>query len=100
MQKKLADYLKVLIDLRDNILHEFYEPGSLLLCDEAIVLIGLLTGLNVVDCNLCLKVYVFLSKIYICPIVLTMLLHIRKRISTLSKESLIFLCTYDQEVTT
>jgi len=55
MQKKLADYLKVLIDLRDNILHEFYEPGSLLLCDEAIVLIGLLTGLNVVDCNLCLK---------------------------------------------
>nr|CAG4648582.1 EOG090X043H [Polyphemus pediculus] len=55
MQKKLADYLKVLIDLRDSVLHEFYEPGSLLLSDEAVVLLGLLLGLNVVDCNLCLK---------------------------------------------
>lgn len=57
MQKKLADYLKVLIDLRDTVLHEFYEPGSLLLSEDAVVLLGLLLGLNVVDCNLCLKVY-------------------------------------------
>nr|CAG4636913.1 EOG090X043H [Ceriodaphnia reticulata] len=55
MQKKLADYLKVLIDQRDSVLHEFYEPGALLLCDEAVILLGLLLGLNVVDCNLCLK---------------------------------------------
>ena len=56
MQKKLADYLKVLIDQRDSVLHEFYEPGALLLCDEAVILLGLLLGLNVVDCNLCMKV--------------------------------------------
>nr|CAG4646952.1 EOG090X043H [Megafenestra aurita] len=55
MQKKLADYLKILIDQRDTTLHEFYEPGALLLCDEAVILLGLLLGLNVVDCNLCLK---------------------------------------------
>lgn len=62
MQKKLADYLKVLIDQRDSILHDYYEPGSLLLSDEAVILLGLLLGLNVVDCNLCLKVH-FLSSI-------------------------------------
>ena len=61
MQKKLADYLKVLIDLRDTVLHEFYEPGSLLLSDEAVVLLGLLLGLNIVDCNLCLKVLISYS---------------------------------------
>ncbi|EFX85697.1 hypothetical protein DAPPUDRAFT_193440 [Daphnia pulex] len=55
MQKKLADYLKVLIDQRDSVLHEYYEPGALLLCDEAVIVLGLLLGLNVVDCNLCLK---------------------------------------------
>ncbi|XP_057378498.1 RUN and FYVE domain-containing protein 2-like isoform X1 [Daphnia carinata] len=55
MQKKLADYLKVLIDQRDGVLHEYYEPGALLLCDEAVIVLGLLLGLNVVDCNLCLK---------------------------------------------
>ena len=64
MQKKLADYLKVLFDQRENgILLEFYEPGALLLSDESVVLLGLLLGLNVVDCNLCLKVSLFLSKI-------------------------------------
>ena len=55
MQKKLADYLKILIDQRD-VLQDFYEPGALLLSDEAVILLGLLLGLNVVDCNLCLKV--------------------------------------------
>nr|CAG4640766.1 EOG090X043H [Eulimnadia texana] len=55
MQKKLADYLKVLLDHRDTLLLEFYEPGSLLLSDEAVILLGLLLGLNIVDCNLCLK---------------------------------------------
>ena len=56
MQKNLADFLKVLFDKRDTVLLEFYEPGALLLSDESVVLSGLLLGLNVVDCNLCLKV--------------------------------------------
>lgn len=56
MQKKLADYLKVLIDHRDEALAEYFEPDALMLSDEAIVIIGLLVGLNVIDCNLCVKV--------------------------------------------
>jgi hypothetical protein len=56
MQKKLSDYLKIIIDQRDSLLHDYYEPGALLLSDEAVILLGLLLGLNVVDCNLCLKV--------------------------------------------
>nr|CAG4645452.1 EOG090X043H [Lynceus sp. MCZ IZ 141354] len=55
MQKKLADYMKILLENKENILMEYYEPGALLLSDEAVVLLGLLLGLNVVDCNLCLK---------------------------------------------
>ncbi|KAJ8931498.1 hypothetical protein NQ314_015569 [Rhamnusium bicolor] len=53
--KKLADYLKVLIDHRDEALAEYFEPDALMLSDEAIVIIGLLVGLNVIDCNLCVK---------------------------------------------
>lgn len=56
MQKKLADYLKVLIDHKDETLVEYFEPEALMLSDEAIVIIGLLVGLNVIDCNLCVKV--------------------------------------------
>ncbi|XP_018331063.1 RUN and FYVE domain-containing protein 2 isoform X2 [Agrilus planipennis] len=55
MQKKLADYLKVLIDHKDETLVEFYEPDALMLSDEVIIIIGLLVGLNVIDCNLCVK---------------------------------------------
>ncbi|XP_076054246.1 RUN and FYVE domain-containing protein 2-like isoform X2 [Oratosquilla oratoria] len=55
MQKKLADYFRQLIEHRDDLLTEFYEPGSLMLADEAIVIMGLLVGLNVIDCNLCVK---------------------------------------------
>ncbi|CAH0558892.1 unnamed protein product [Brassicogethes aeneus] len=55
MQKKLADYLKVLIDNKDEALAEYFEPDALMLSDEAIVIIGLLVGLNVIDCNLCVK---------------------------------------------
>ncbi|XP_066156266.1 RUN and FYVE domain-containing protein 2 isoform X1 [Euwallacea fornicatus] len=55
MQKKLADYLKVLIDYKDETLVEYFEPDALMLSDEAIIIIGLLVGLNVVDCNLCVK---------------------------------------------
>lgn len=56
MQKKLADYLKVLIDHRDDLLFEYFEPDALMLSDEAIVVMGLLVGLNVIDCNFCVKV--------------------------------------------
>ncbi len=68
MQKKLSDYLKILIDQKDSVLHEFYEPGSLLLSDEAVILLGLLLGLNVVDCNLCLKVIHHLQLIKFSPL--------------------------------
>jgi hypothetical protein len=56
MQKKLADYLKILIDHKDDLLSEYFEPDALMMSDEAIVIMGLLVGLNVVDCNLCVKV--------------------------------------------
>ncbi|XP_071560675.1 RUN and FYVE domain-containing protein 2 isoform X1 [Temnothorax nylanderi] len=55
MQKKLADYLKVLIDHRDDILSEYFEPDALMMSEEAIVVMGLLVGLNVIDCNFCVK---------------------------------------------
>lgn len=56
MQKKLADYLKILIDHKDDLLSEYFEPDALMMSDEAIVIMGLLVGLNVIDCNLCVKV--------------------------------------------
>ncbi|PSN57597.1 RUN and FYVE domain-containing protein 2 [Blattella germanica] len=55
MQKKLADYLKILIDHKDDLLSEYFEPDALMLSDEAIIIMGLLVGLNVIDCNLCVK---------------------------------------------
>ncbi|XP_034934428.1 RUN and FYVE domain-containing protein 2 isoform X2 [Chelonus insularis] len=55
MQKKLADYLKVLIDHRDDLLSEYFEPDALMMSEEAIVVMGLLVGLNVIDCNFCVK---------------------------------------------
>ncbi|XP_022102696.1 RUN and FYVE domain-containing protein 2-like isoform X2 [Acanthaster planci] len=54
MQKNLADYFKALLERKD-VLSEWYEPGALLLEEEAPVIAGLLVGLNVIDCNLCLK---------------------------------------------
>ncbi|XP_069051458.1 RUN and FYVE domain-containing protein 1 isoform X1 [Lepisosteus oculatus] len=54
MQKKMADYLKALLDHKD-LLSEFYEPGALLLEEEGSVIVGMLVGLNVIDANLCLK---------------------------------------------
>ncbi|XP_077285023.1 RUN and FYVE domain-containing protein 2 isoform X2 [Arctopsyche grandis] len=55
MQKKLADYLRVLLEHRDQALAEYFEPHALVLSDEAVVIMGLLLGLNVIDCNLCVK---------------------------------------------
>ncbi|KFB37662.1 AGAP003431-PB-like protein [Anopheles sinensis] len=55
MQKKLADYLQVLVEHRDDSLVEYYEPHALMLSDEIIIIVGILVGLNVIDCNLCVK---------------------------------------------
>ncbi|XP_055971650.1 RUN and FYVE domain-containing protein 1 [Sorex fumeus] len=54
MQKKLADYLRILVDHR-HLLSEFYEPQALMMEEEGTVMVGLLVGLNVLDANLCLK---------------------------------------------
>uniref|UniRef100_A0AAR2LKY8 RUN and FYVE domain containing 1 n=1 Tax=Pygocentrus nattereri TaxID=42514 RepID=A0AAR2LKY8_PYGNA len=54
MQKKVADYMKVLINRRD-LLSEFYEPGALVMEEEGSVIVGMLVGLNVIDANLCVK---------------------------------------------
>ncbi|KAI5104824.1 RUN and FYVE domain-containing protein 1, partial [Silurus meridionalis] len=54
MQKKVADYLKVLINRKD-LLGEFYEPGALITEEEGAVVVGMLVGLNVIDANLCVK---------------------------------------------
>ncbi|XP_067138223.1 RUN and FYVE domain-containing protein 2-like isoform X1 [Centruroides vittatus] len=55
MQKRLADYFRFLVDKKDEILAEFYEDESLMMSEEAVVIGGLLVGLNVIDCNLCVK---------------------------------------------
>ncbi|XP_056140318.1 RUN and FYVE domain-containing protein 1 [Lampris incognitus] len=54
MQKKVADYMKALLDRKD-LLTEFYDPGALMMEDEGTVIVGLLVGLNVIDANLCIK---------------------------------------------
>ncbi|XP_027007808.2 RUN and FYVE domain-containing protein 1 isoform X2 [Tachysurus fulvidraco] len=54
MQKKVADYMKVLINKKD-LLEEFYEPGAVVLEEEGAVIAGMLVGLNVIDANLCVK---------------------------------------------
>ena len=55
MQKKLGDYVKVLVEQREMLLAEYYEPEALLVSEEGVLLTGLLVSLNIVDCNLCLK---------------------------------------------
>ena len=54
MQKKLADYMKILVDEK-TLTAEFYEPEALMRSEEAVLLCGLLVSLNIVDCNICLK---------------------------------------------
>uniref|UniRef100_A0A3Q3M306 RUN and FYVE domain containing 1 n=1 Tax=Mastacembelus armatus TaxID=205130 RepID=A0A3Q3M306_9TELE len=54
MQKKVADYMKAVLDRKD-LLSEFYDSGALMLEEEGAVMGGLLVGLNVIDANLCIK---------------------------------------------
>ena len=62
MQKKLADYFKALMDQHDALIGEFYEDFALMVSDEAIIIMGLLMSLNVVDCNVCIKVMQILTR--------------------------------------
>ncbi|KAJ8724451.1 hypothetical protein PYW08_015925 [Mythimna loreyi] len=55
MQKRIADYLRILLEHREDTLEEYFEPHALMLNEEAVIITGLLVGLNVVDCNLCVK---------------------------------------------
>lgn len=54
MQKKIADYMKALLDRKD-LLSEFYDTGALMVEEEGSVMGGLLVGINVIDANLCIK---------------------------------------------
>lgn len=56
MQKRLADYMRIILEHREDTLEEYFEPHALMLNEEAVIITGLLVGLNVVDCNLCVKV--------------------------------------------
>ncbi len=55
MKKKLSDYFRLLLDNREILLTDYYEENALMMSDEAIVIGGLLVGLNILDCNLCVK---------------------------------------------
>jgi len=55
MQKKLADYLHALVERKDTLLIDYYEPHALMMSDEINLIKGILLGLNVIDCNLCVK---------------------------------------------
>ncbi len=55
MQKRLGDYLSALIANTDA-LKDFYETSALLRSEEdSAHVVGLVTSLNVVDCNICVK---------------------------------------------
>ncbi|XP_028408574.1 RUN and FYVE domain-containing protein 2-like [Dendronephthya gigantea] len=54
MQKKIADYLNSLLTRKD-ILSEWYEQSATMIGEEGAVIGGLLVGLNVIDCNMCIK---------------------------------------------
>ena len=55
MNKQLSDYFRLLLEQREKLLQDYYEEYALMMSDEAIVIGGLLVGLNILDCNLCLK---------------------------------------------
>lgn len=54
MQKRLADYFRILTEQRQE-LNEWYDQQAILLSDENVIIHGLLVGLNVLDFNFCLK---------------------------------------------
>ncbi|KAK2568300.1 RUN and FYVE domain-containing protein 2 [Acropora cervicornis] len=54
MQKKLAEYIMILVENKE-LVREWYEPHSVLMQEEGGVISGLLVGLNIIDCNFDLK---------------------------------------------
>ena len=58
MQKRLSDYMRSLVeqDGGASTLQDFYEPSALIRSEESALIVGLLVSLNVVDCNICVKV--------------------------------------------
>ena len=54
MQKRLADYFKILIEQKQE-LNDLYDRQAIMLSDENIIITGLLVGLDVLDFNICLK---------------------------------------------
>ncbi|KAM7449926.1 RUN and FYVE domain-containing protein 1 [Porites harrisoni] len=54
MQKKLAEYIMILVESKD-LLREWYEPHAVLMQEEGTVISGLLVGINIIDCNFDLK---------------------------------------------
>ncbi|KAL5019311.1 hypothetical protein ScPMuIL_005033 [Solemya velum] len=55
MQKTMADYFKLVIEKKEQVISDFYENGAFLMEDEGLVIAGLLVGLNVIDCTFCIK---------------------------------------------
>ena len=47
MQKKLADYFRILVEQKDQLLAEYYEPRALLRSEEGVLIAGLLFSLNI-----------------------------------------------------
>ncbi|CAF1300218.1 unnamed protein product [Didymodactylos carnosus] len=54
MQKRLADYFRLLIEQK-QLLNEYYDSQALLVSDEINIVSGLLVGLNVIDFNFIAK---------------------------------------------
>ncbi|XP_027038008.1 RUN and FYVE domain-containing protein 2-like [Pocillopora damicornis] len=54
MQKKLAEYLMILVESKE-LLRDWYEPRAALMQEEGSVISGLLVGINIIDCNFDLK---------------------------------------------
>ncbi|XP_054166341.1 RUN and FYVE domain-containing protein 2-like [Oppia nitens] len=55
MKKRLSDYFRLLLENREILLNDYYEDMSIMMSDEAVVIGGLLVGLNILDCNFCVK---------------------------------------------
>ncbi|KAK7092821.1 RUN domain-containing protein 3B-like [Littorina saxatilis] len=54
MEKRLSEYLSEALK-QTNITRRFYQPGAIMLGDEATELCGVLLGLNSIDFGFCLK---------------------------------------------
>lgn len=51
MQKHLPEYFKFIIDKKDSVFGEFYENDAFMMSEDAVIIAGMLVGLNIIDCN-------------------------------------------------